>query len=40
MGEGGVDAKKVHYDNLWQMVRYCENLTDCRRVLQVLQEVL
>ena len=29
------NAKKIHYENLWQMVRYCENLTDCRRVLQL-----
>jgi len=34
-GDGTWDTKKVHMDNLWQMVRYCENLTDCRRVLQL-----
>ena len=35
MGEGGPEAKKTHYDNLWQMVRYSENISDCRRVLQL-----
>ena len=30
MGEGGPEAKKTHYDNLWQMTRYCENICDCR----------
>lgn len=25
------EAKKVHIDNLFQMVRYCENKADCRR---------
>ncbi|CAL4100970.1 unnamed protein product, partial [Meganyctiphanes norvegica] len=25
------DAKKVHYDNLWRIVAYCENRSDCRR---------
>ena len=35
MGEGDPACKKIHYENLWQMVRYCENLSDCRRVLQL-----
>ena len=25
------EAKKTHYDNLYRMVAYCENRTDCRR---------
>ena len=25
------DAKRVHMDNLYRMVQYCENKTDCRR---------
>ncbi|XP_014789034.1 recQ-like DNA helicase BLM [Octopus bimaculoides] len=25
------ESKKVHIDNLYQMVRYCENKADCRR---------
>ena len=29
------DVKEVHYQNLWEMVNYCENATDCRRVLQL-----
>ena len=32
MGDGDVKAKKIHYDNLWQIVRYCENINDCRYV--------
>ncbi|XP_076043264.1 Bloom syndrome helicase isoform X2 [Oratosquilla oratoria] len=24
-------ARQTHYDNLWRMVAYCENKTDCRR---------
>jgi len=35
MGEGDTMAKKTHYDNLWQMVRYCENISDCRRMQQL-----
>jgi len=35
MGEGDSNAKKTHYENLWQMVRYAENVSDCRRVLQL-----
>ena len=34
-GEGNVDSKKTHFDNLWKMVRYCENVHECRRALQL-----
>ena len=29
------EAKKVHLDNLYHMVQYCENNTDCRRSQQM-----
>merc|ERR1719354_9697 len=29
------ETQKIHMDNLWQMVRYAENISDCRRVLQL-----
>lgn len=29
------DVKQIHYSNLWEMVNYCENTQDCRRVLQL-----
>lgn len=29
------DVKQIHYSNLWEMVNYCENSHDCRRVLQL-----
>ncbi len=29
------DAKKVHLDNLYRMVAYCENAIDCRRAQQL-----
>ena len=29
------DAQKTHLDNLFKMVTYCENSTDCRRALQL-----
>ena len=29
------EAKKVHLDNLYHMVQYCENSTDCRRSQQM-----
>lgn len=35
MGEGDEKSKRTHYDNLWQMVRYCENISDCRRRQQL-----
>ncbi|XP_069695186.1 recQ-like DNA helicase Blm isoform X2 [Periplaneta americana] len=28
-------AKKTHIDNLWRMVEFCENRTDCRRSQQL-----
>ena len=34
-GEGNVDSKKTHFDNLLKMVRYCENVHECRRALQL-----
>ena len=29
------DVRQIHYSNLWEMVNYCENTHDCRRVLQL-----
>ncbi|XP_014662229.1 PREDICTED: Bloom syndrome protein homolog isoform X2 [Priapulus caudatus] len=29
------EAKRVHIDNLYRIVQYCENLTDCRRAQQL-----
>ena len=29
------EVRQIHYNNLWEMVNYCENTHDCRRVLQV-----
>ena len=29
--ETAVESKKVHMDNLYRVVQYCENVTDCRR---------
>ena len=29
------DVRRMHYDNLVEMVNYCENTNDCRRVLQL-----
>lgn len=29
------EGKKVHLDNLYRMVQYCENKTDCRRTQQM-----
>ena len=36
-GDGPIrqDVKQQHEQNLWEMVNYCENSTDCRRVLQL-----
>lgn len=28
-------AKRTHTDNLWRMVAFCENQTDCRRTQQL-----
>ena len=30
--ESSAETRKVHRDNLFRVVGYCENLTDCRRV--------
>lgn len=35
MGDGNEETKAVHYSNLWRIVRFCENKTDCRRSLQL-----
>lgn len=32
---GSYEGKKVHLDNLYRMVQYCENCTDCRRSQQM-----
>ena len=29
------ESKKTHTDNLWRMITYCENSTDCRRAQQL-----
>jgi len=29
------EAKKVHLDNMYHMVQYCENSMDCRRAQQM-----
>ena len=28
-------ARQTHIDNLWRMVAFCENKTDCRRAIQL-----
>ena len=35
------EAKRLHLDNLYRMVQYCENRTDCRRsqLLQYFSEI-
>ena len=35
------EAKRLHLDNLFRMVSYCENKTDCRRaqLLQYFSEI-
>ena len=33
--DGTAASKKTHLDNLWRMVRFCENRTECRRVMQL-----
>ncbi|TRY63016.1 hypothetical protein TCAL_00799 [Tigriopus californicus] len=30
-----VEARKIHYSNLYAMVGYCENISDCRRAIQL-----
>ena len=30
-----MDVKKIHMDNLYRIVGYCENITDCRRAQQL-----
>ncbi|GAB6031205.1 hypothetical protein CHUAL_009024 [Chamberlinius hualienensis] len=32
---GTFSARKIHYDNLYRIVAYCENKTDCRRAQQL-----
>ena len=39
IGESDKNSKKTHYDNLWQMVRYAENISDCRRDAQQQHKV-
>ena len=29
--ESSFETRKVHMDNLYRVVQYCENITDCRR---------
>lgn len=33
--EGTAETKKTHINNLWRMVDYCENKSDCRRAIQL-----
>jgi bloom syndrome protein len=32
---GTAESKKVHVQNLFRIVSYCENKADCRRTLQL-----
>lgn len=32
---GTQDSKRVHIQNLYRIVSYCENKADCRRTLQL-----
>ena len=34
-GNANQEAVKTHMDNLFKMVAFCENKTDCRRALQL-----
>ena len=36
-GDGPIrqDVKQQHEQNLWEMVNYCENTSDCRQMLQL-----
>jgi len=35
MGEGGMESRRTHLNNLDQMIKYCEEMSECRRVLQL-----
>ena len=35
LGEGGMDSRRTHLNNLDQMIKYCEEMSECRRVLQL-----
>lgn len=35
MDRENFSARQTHIDNLWRMVAFCENKTDCRRALQL-----
>lgn len=33
--DGTFESKKTHMQNLYRMVSFCENVTECRRVMQL-----
>ena len=35
LGEGDITSRRTHLNNLDQMVKYCEDMNECRRVLQL-----
>lgn len=35
VSDGTQESKSIHKSNLWRIVRFCENKTDCRRSLQL-----
>ncbi|XKL68718.1 hypothetical protein PGB90_006487 [Kerria lacca] len=35
LSDGTQESKSIHKSNLWRIVRFCENKTDCRRSLQL-----
>lgn len=35
VGDGTYNSKKIRFYNLCRIISYCENKTDCRRVLQL-----
>ena len=35
LGEGDMASRRTHLNNLDQMVKYCEEMSECRRVLQL-----
>ena len=37
LGEGDMASRRTHLNNLDQMIKYCEEMSECRRVLQVLE---